>query len=981
MYCYYQKTFLIPEWQVGDIIAQRTERQGTLPIDFINLSLPQFSLPSLREIRVWSHVNYSLRSEFISEFARTAVKPVNSFQTDLKLAIPKKIGDDVGIQSVNVRIDPKLPYNIEENIHTATWIIANLIMSFEAEKDVFLEVDDFASYIMSELDTPEFANNREALRKEIKAAWLMAQKTQNELIAYNDKRFSLLKDYISSESDNVAHLQNIVDLLNKDVSGVPRELIADIATTTSRSARFLSEFNEYQNTSSQNINSENVQQDAWLNQAKIALESKLSRMIAATDSASTSPASTAGIAEGYTPHYQGIYIRTPSGIQTQLFDYISPLTDDTRVDAIDIDKDGDTDYIYILDGVLYVKYSWQKLPNKIYDTSSKISEITKDDFAPYVPDYFRENLSTPKNLNFSFVPASVDETEWRAEFYDRYIEWDHVDIWDHNPVTSPKTTIDMFVKKPSIPIVDTQISSTRTARSLTSVKDRWSFVIEGRSIDIYTWALSISLSPGRVLYTGRDSVTISYTNQTNITSKTITLEPYTGYEFSDITEITTSGWRLYLIWQEDGSLYTYSDDLVGLPILPGMRIYASDAGAIIRNHTIANNITLAWGATYMTYDLGDLGARYEVSVPYVNGYYYARIQNLTTKKMDRAGVVLFAPQASSDDGAPVVDLPTRIRLPIYATKAYKISDILTDLSQATITIDSDLMVDSNNNGVSDDDFTIFGTGFQVSDQILTFGKFTTPGVYNMALRAIDDMGNIAIMPLVVEAYALIPQIQTVTKTGYLTGTINEGVSDTPVHFFRIRSGETPTLVSPLATFTSTIGQFSTGSFFKNPETINLKANTNIISINNRGIFGLPSGYHIDIVAATDIAPMRFLTVNQSGSISHSHSIALPDDTRFIDTSKNSTAITQGVIITPVNLASLVVPATVNDQSIPWGVYVTDMTHRPLIAMAQDGNIYIVDPTVSLRYKEQGEYMMIEVVRSGTVVASIVYRIDFFYTMK
>ncbi len=47
----------------------------------------------------------------------------------------------------------------------------------------------------------------------------------------------------------------------------------------------------------------------------------------------------AGIAAGYSPRYQGIYIRTPSGIQTQLFDYIAPLTDETRVDAIDIDQD------------------------------------------------------------------------------------------------------------------------------------------------------------------------------------------------------------------------------------------------------------------------------------------------------------------------------------------------------------------------------------------------------------------------------------------------------------------------------------------------------------------------------------------------------------------------------------------------------------------------------------------------------------------
>ena len=47
-------------------------------------------------------MNYSMRSEFISEFARTAVKPVNSFQTDLKLGIPKKIGEDVNVQSIKI---------------------------------------------------------------------------------------------------------------------------------------------------------------------------------------------------------------------------------------------------------------------------------------------------------------------------------------------------------------------------------------------------------------------------------------------------------------------------------------------------------------------------------------------------------------------------------------------------------------------------------------------------------------------------------------------------------------------------------------------------------------------------------------------------------------------------------------------------------------------------------------------------------------
>lgn len=77
-------------------------------------------------------------------------------------------------------------------------------------------------------------------------------------------------------------------------------------------------------------------------------------------------------------------------------------------------------------------------------------------------------------------------------------------------------------------------------RTLRSVADQRSLIIQGRSIDIYTGALSLSISPGRVLYTGRSSVTISYKNETTPILQTRTLEPYTGYEFSSITDIATT---------------------------------------------------------------------------------------------------------------------------------------------------------------------------------------------------------------------------------------------------------------------------------------------------------------------------------------------------------------------------------------------------------------------------------------------------------
>ena len=140
MKCYYNKTVLIPESQVGSVISDRTARQGTLPMDFINLHLPEISLPSIREIRVASHVNFELRSDFIAEFARAAVAPINQFSTDLNLAIPNKIVDDIVVPTQNINLNNQLQSSlIEKDIHTATGILSHLTHELEQDQDVYLD--------------------------------------------------------------------------------------------------------------------------------------------------------------------------------------------------------------------------------------------------------------------------------------------------------------------------------------------------------------------------------------------------------------------------------------------------------------------------------------------------------------------------------------------------------------------------------------------------------------------------------------------------------------------------------------------------------------------------------------------------------------------------------------------------------------------------------------------------------------------------
>lgn len=63
-----------------------------------------------------------------------------------------------------------------------------------------------------------------------------------------------------------------------------------------------------------------------------------------------------------------------------------------------------------------------------------------------------------------------------------------------------------------------------------------------------------------------------------------------------------------------------------------------------------------------------------------------------------------SPQASLDNSPPVVDISQKIRIPVYQSKSLKLSDFITEMSSYTVLIDSDITVDSNGDGIYDNDF-------------------------------------------------------------------------------------------------------------------------------------------------------------------------------------------------------------------------------------------------------------------------------------
>ncbi len=244
MYCYYQKTTLIPEWQVGDIIAQRTERQGTMSFDFLSLNMPQFSLPTLKEIKVASHVNYSLRSDFITEYARASVKPINEFQTDLQRAIPTKVGEDVSVPGVNVNKSVKPGASIQ-SAQTASGILATLIDQFEKDQDVFLDTTEFTHLLRTQFVSAGLPEQALSLDRDIRLAHIEADAVVREATEFDGKKWELLKDYLRYEESHNAKLQKIIDVLRTDDVPEARQLVADTRSDASASDRALRKYQDF----------------------------------------------------------------------------------------------------------------------------------------------------------------------------------------------------------------------------------------------------------------------------------------------------------------------------------------------------------------------------------------------------------------------------------------------------------------------------------------------------------------------------------------------------------------------------------------------------------------------------------------------------------------------------------------------------------------------------------------------------------------
>ena len=288
------------------------------------------------------------------------------------------------------------------------------------------------------------------------------------------------------------------------------------------------------------------------------------------------------LASGYSPKFEGIYILTPSGVQTRLFDYVEPLQGDETVNTVDIDRDGDSDYLYLMDGILYLKSSHAKEPSRQKDTTLTITDLDPAN-VPEAPNFFHEVVASPGQLELDFSRAQSRDRAFRLEFFDHYTEWDLLHLDAHDEQSIPRTVMDLVSSDDSHDIDVGGISVHPLSRVLERVSGTLGFQIVGPRVTPLTLGKPFTLTQGRPLYTGKTQSRLTYTTLSGSTPEYLTLKPYSRYSFdTSLSGSLTSG-VIYFMDTSTAEKTLYSDDLLGMPILDGMTLSNLEGSFDIRD--------------------------------------------------------------------------------------------------------------------------------------------------------------------------------------------------------------------------------------------------------------------------------------------------------------------------------------------------------------------------------------------------------------
>ena len=213
--CIMRSNPFIPEWRAGDAIAQITERQGKLGIDFMNIEFPQFSASFVDAIKVSSFVNLEFQVDFLLEMAKSTFEPFNSFTSDFTNfsgTIPQGNLDFRGTLPNHIQTDLN-GANSDEILsrfsRTLAFAFLGTIEAAAKKANESLSVEDFKTELRKELagiadqSDPKIRSMLLSLNEGVQDHSNMADPIIAELLAKHEEKFRIAKEAIrNADAEN-----------------------------------------------------------------------------------------------------------------------------------------------------------------------------------------------------------------------------------------------------------------------------------------------------------------------------------------------------------------------------------------------------------------------------------------------------------------------------------------------------------------------------------------------------------------------------------------------------------------------------------------------------------------------------------------------------------------------------------------------------------------------------------------------------------
>lgn len=636
--CILKSSPFVPEWRAWDQIAFMTERSGYLSLDFLDISLPQFTYPFIDAIKITTYVNFEVDNEFVVEMVRQTLEPLNVFTNNFTHIFSWLSISDIDLSELT-------PQDIQLEIDLDGWVnsnVDNLLNNAKEEGKKFFNhfalngannIQKFAQYLEKEKDeTLTLAEVRQKLEKDLASKTLINdpalekyRDTITQALAYdfkqedilieslvqdNAKKFELLHTTISAEINKTKKQKSEMNTLfsessYKEVfSNTEKPYYTDVLstynlTTITNTYNLLNagtSEKDYLTTEWQKLISEI---STWLQKWSNGL-SDSSKILAAVDSDistwnTTSNENSCSIknADGNQLIYKWIYI-TQDGRSYRLFDYIDELNWKEELSESDYDMDGDTDLFYMMNGEIFLKTNNKETANEFLVNTLPLTVSSDDNkfynssrvFYPSV-NGIHEAYVANGAINLGFYDAWSDQ--YRVNFYNRVDKSNNLNKTDYTPYEVKQYIIDGFVNNPESFVKEENEKYTLSS-NVARLWNIWNVgSIRFRIHDFKNIKediennLIVTLNAGTPVYSWIDGVRIWYIeagtekNESNI--EYVFLSKYSNIAFNENISIVSVGSNLYV--RNGKQKEIQGQDIlpyVGLPIFSGTRMEINTEG-------------------------------------------------------------------------------------------------------------------------------------------------------------------------------------------------------------------------------------------------------------------------------------------------------------------------------------------------------------------------------------------------------------------